>query len=270
MKRRIDVIEEQARRLIAVYRRAEIEIEKAISDAIIKIQRTGTGAAQLAVLQTQRKNVKSILADLTKANKQWTEQAVTTIYLDAVSEARAEVQGVTAVVSSGFNTVHQQAAQVLADTTYSRLADVVTTVGRKTLDIFKVIQLDASISGSALGYETWRQTKDKILKRLEEHGVTGFVDKAGKQWGMETYSEMLARTALMDVHIEGKTREFIELGEDLVIVSSHPQACELCRPFEGKILSITGSTKGYTSLESAKAAGLFHPRCRHNFELYIP
>jgi hypothetical protein len=54
-----------------------------------------------------------------------------------------------------------------------------------------------------------------------------------------------------------------------VKVSTHRGACELCQPWQGKILSITGKTKGYPTLEEAKAAGLFHPRCRHAYSLSI-
>ena len=40
-------------------------------------------------------------------------------------------------------------------------------------------------------------------------------------------------------------------------------------PWQGKVLSITGKTKGYPTLEEAKAAGLFHPNCRHAYGLHI-
>jgi len=54
-----------------------------------------------------------------------------------------------------------------------------------------------------------------------------------------------------------------------VKVSTHLGACELCQPWQGKILSFTGKTEGYPTLEEARAAGLFHPNCRHAYGLYI-
>ena len=61
--------------------------------------------------------------------------------------------------------------------------------------------------------------------------------------------------------------------EELVIVSSHGQfhggGCDLCKPFDGNVLSLTGATEGYTTPDEAEAEGLFHPNCRHTYDLYI-
>jgi hypothetical protein len=73
----------------------------------------------------------------------------------------------------------------------------------------------------------------------------------------------------MQAHLEGTANRLVEQGHDLVKVSTHRGACELCRPFEGKILSITGRTPGYPTLEEAKEAGLFHVNCRHAYGLQI-
>lgn len=58
-------------------------------------------------------------------------------------------------------------------------------------------------------------------------------------------------------------------GHDLVKVSTHLGACSKCAPFQGKILSITGKTKGYPTLQEALNHGLFHVGCRHAMGLYI-
>jgi len=73
----------------------------------------------------------------------------------------------------------------------------------------------------------------------------------------------------MEAHLQGTANRLVEQGHDLVKVSTHRGACELCQPWQGKILSITGKTPGYPTLEEAKAAKLFHPRCRHAYGLYI-
>jgi len=79
----------------------------------------------------------------------------------------------------------------------------------------------------------------------------------------------VARTTTMEAHLQGTANRLVEQGHDLVKVSTHRGACELCQPWQGKILSITGKTEGYPTLEEAKAAGLFHPNCRHAYGLYI-
>ena len=57
----------------------------------------------------------------------------------------------------------------------------------------------------------------------------------------------------------------IQYGVDLVRIvhlNIHP-TCELCAPFENKILSIQGDTEGYITLAEAEDYGLFHPNCDH-------
>jgi hypothetical protein len=80
---------------------------------------------------------------------------------------------------------------------------------------------------------------------------------------------MVARTTTAEAHLQGTANRLVEQGHDLIKVSTHRGACPLCEPWQGKILSITGKTEGYPTLEEAKAAGLFHPNCRHAYGLYI-
>ena len=56
-----------------------------------------------------------------------------------------------------------------------------------------------------------------------------------------------------------------QYGVDLVRIvhmNLHPQ-CELCIPFNNKILSINGDTPGYMTIQDAAIQGLFHPNCDH-------
>ena len=170
--------------------------------------------------------------------------------------------------SAAFGAIHQQAAQVLAENAYQRFEDVVQVIGRQVNDIYRELALE-NVRRTVVGYDTWKQTARRFRGQLAERGVTGFKDRAGKMWNMRTYTEMHARTVCMQAHLEGTANRLVEQGHDLVKISTHRGACELCQPWQGKILSITGKTEGYPTLEEAKAAGLFHPNCRHAYGLYI-
>jgi hypothetical protein len=54
------------------------------------------------------------------------------------------------------------------------------------------------------------------------------------------------------------------------MVTDSPEECELCRPWEGKVLSSSGTTPGYPTVAEARDAGLFHPGCTHDLALYTP
>ena len=106
-------------------------------------------------------------------------------------------------------------------------------------------------------------------KKRKKQGLVAFVVRSGKQWNMSSYVEMLARTTVMKIHNEAVKNEFVAHGEDLVIISNHLPTCEMCKPWNGRIVSLTGATKGYPTMTDAEAEGLFHPNCRHAFSCIL-
>jgi hypothetical protein len=134
------------------------------------------------------------------------------------------------------------------------------------------------VAQTALGTMTRREASRDILVRLAAQGVTGFRDTAGRNWNMASYAEMAARTATSNAMLQGHTDRIRELGIDTVIVSNAPEECKVCRPYEGKILSLSGRTTGRlkdgktvtASLAQAKSDGLYHNSCRHSHAMYLP
>jgi hypothetical protein len=178
------------------------------------------------------------------------------------------LKDIGASTSAAFGAIHQQAAQVLAENAFQRFEDVVQVIGRQVNDIYRELALE-NVRGTVVGYDTWKQTARRFREQLAERGVTGFKDRSGRLWNMRRYAEMVARTSTQQAHTEGTLNRLSEQDHDLIIVSRHRGACPLCTPWEGKILSISGKTKGYPTFEEAKAAGLMHPNCRHAVSLYI-
>jgi len=114
--------------------------------------------------------------------------------------------------------------------------------------------------------EAWQELSDKIDK-----GITYFTDRAGRKWDIVTYIDMKTQTEFMNAYREAFLLRAVQYKVDLVRIKHlnyHP-TCPLCKPFENKILSIKGKTKGYMTIDEATAYGLFHPRCDHieEFEL---
>ncbi|MFF3622340.1 phage minor capsid protein [Streptomyces sp. NPDC002467] len=162
-------------------------------------------------------------------------------------------------------------------------------ITRAVLDAFRSIV--ARVSGAQLltGI-TRREASQRALDRFADRGITGFVDSAGRRWDMASYAEMAVRSVTARAAIEGHIDALGEIGATLVIVSDAPLECPLCRPWEGEILSLGGDSGPHTvrarheghadgrtvavhvvgSLTEARAAGLFHPNCRHSLSAYLP
>jgi hypothetical protein len=253
--------EAEAERLVKFYTEAEREILDRLNRALLRGNKT-------EYLAQTKKNIEAILADLRAGSRTWTEEAISRVYTKGAATADMMIKAQGQSIIGGFGAIHQQAAQVLAENTFQRLDSVAQLIGRRTEGLYRDLALE-NIRGSVAGYDTWQQVARRYREQLAERGVTGFQDAAKREWNMRTYAEMVARTSTMEAHLQGTANRLVEHGHDLVKVSTHAGACKLCQPWQGKILSITGKTPGYPTLEEAKAAGLFHPNCRHAYGLHI-
>ena len=65
---------------------------------------------------------------------------------------------------------------------------------------------------------------------------------------MGMYAEIPARTSVMKIHNEAVRSEFVAHGEDLVIISSHLPTCEMCKPWNGRIVSLYIPDNSYGGL----------------------
>ncbi len=257
----IQFSEAEARRLIRFYEQAEREILDRLNRALLRGNKT-------EYLAGMKKNIEAILQQLREGNRTWCSEAIPRVYSQGLYNADAMLKDAGVAVKAGFGAIHQQAAQVLAENAYQRFEDVAQVIGRQVNDIYRELALE-NVRGTVVGYDTWKQTAKRYREQLAERGVTGFKDRSGRMWRMTTYTEMVARTTTQQAHTEGTLNRLSEQGHDLIIVSRHRGACPLCTPWEGKILSISGKTKGYPTFEEAKASGLMHCNCRHAVSLYI-
>lgn len=243
-------------RLVKFYEQAEREVLDRLNRAL----NIGDYKEYLPEYSGIRQNIQVILRQLRDGNRTWCTEAIPRVYSRGIGQADIMLEEAGVGAMAGFGAVHQQAAQVLAENTYESLDNIAQVIGRQVNDVYRELALQ-SVRGSVVGYDTWQQTAARFRAQLAERGITGFKDRAGKMWNMRSYAQMVARTTVMQAHLEGTANRLLENGHDLIKVSSHAGACPLCVPWEGQILSLTGKTPGYPTLEEAKTAGLFHPNC---------
>jgi len=253
----------QAQRLIRLYGDAEREILTEINRLLL--QDPESESYSMAWQKTLLQRVRQIRADLEKGSRTWCTEAIPDSYMKGMEWADKDpLMGGKAI--PGFGSIHQQAAQVLAENTYGRLQDVDQVIGRKVDDLARAITLEAS-KGSVLGYQTTKQAAKRIKADLAEKGITGFVDKAGRAWDMGRYTRVLAQETTNGAFRQGTINRFQEHGHDLVRISRHSGSCRRCTPWEGRTLSLSGNDPDYPSLAEAQGAGLLHVGCLHVLSL---
>lgn len=174
--------------------------------------------------------------------------------------------------------LHARSGAPLVDTlvadTVMAVAGSHTSILRAVDDAYRAIIRDTTAQ-VLLGTQTRRQATQAALDRLATRGLPGIVDKAGRRWGMAEYAEMATRTATARTAVDAHVERLQSLGQDLVVVSDSPHECDLCRPWEGKVLSLSGvqridGTPVAGTLDQARAAGLLHPNCTHRLTVYLP
>lgn len=216
-------------------------------------------------LQAHKERIDGVLEDLRTDSFSWVKETIPVYYSQGVLAADNDL-GVEARLATG--TLHEETLSILTENAIASFDQCVWTIGRTCNDVYRTLSLN-SVVGSTIGYGTVKESAKILKDTLAEKGITGFKDRAGRNWNMASYAEMVSRTTTMQARLRGQWNEFVNHGEDLVRVSSHATKCSLCAPWEDRILSISGHSEQFDSIESAMAAGLFHPNCMHATSLYV-
>lgn len=233
---------------------------------------------KLLGVQNVRQQVDGIIRDLDNAVPGAVERATNLAYNRGVATAGGELTA-AGLGAGAFEVVQPTgAAAAFAADTLERLTPMSFQIRRVTLDIYQQVTTQAS-SMVAVGVQTRREAARTVITQLAGNGITGFRDRSGRRWDMASYAEMATRTGSAQAMLQGHTDRIREVGVDLVQVSDAPEECSICRPYEGQVLSLSGARVGerlsdgvtvLNSLAAARAAGLYHPNCRHSHSVYLP
>jgi len=239
--------------------RADGDLRSAIDTTSAALRRDTTRAVDLALLEAYDRGRQAAVTDLG--------------HLDAA--AARTVRG----AARSDEVPRQLAAAVERDTRplYRRIVTSVTTAYRQIVD-------RAAASANAR-----RGVAQQALNHFAGRGITGMVDPRGRGWSMTAYADMTMRSATGRAVVDGGTDLLAGVGLGLVIVSNSPLECPLCRPWESKVLTldpgpgarvvlarpavgsqVTTPVRVAGSLEEARAAGLYHPNCRHSLRPFLP
>lgn len=117
-----------------------------------------------------------------------------------------------------------------------------------------------------LGRLSPQQALGRQLAAFSHSGIPAFIDKAGKKWGLESYTDMMVRTTSNQTAGALQMERGKDYGADLYEVSSHMGARPRCAPFQGRIFSMSGTSSEYPAWSTTsygEAAGLLGINCRH-------
>lgn len=145
---------------------------------------------------------------------------------------------------------------------------------RETRDIYRRIARQAAVEQITSGADN-RRMLQRIIDEYANRGITGFRDRAGRRWSIDTYAEMTLRTAVNRAQNQGRIDGYQAHGVNLIKTSQHIGAHPWCIPWQNKVLALDGYAGSRTvmnnltghevvvevagTLQEAIAAGYHHP-----------
>lgn len=182
---------------------------------------------------------------------------------------------------------HRVAEAVQALTaTHARAAIVIESAYRKAVAAAQAAQARAVVASAPIGAGVPEMAVQQVLDQLADRGIAGYVDRAGRQWSLETYVETAVRWRIADAALAAYVQVAQRAGVRFLQVSVNLSAHAACRAWEGSYVSIDGTPAGTYqvataagrtiavtvkgTLEESRAAGLWHPHCAHRLTALVP
>lgn len=289
--------------LVALFGRAQRRLESIVRDGLrrgLDPNRAYTpearrGDATLRYRAMQMVRAQALLGDLERQAKAGVPRAVRASYRGTMRAVDATL-GPALNFEGTFATVHFRAVEALAANMTTALeratrqagdnvaavferADAIEGaleagrspspghfIGRRINDPYRRIALEEVAQG-VIGLDTRRQVSANLARELVDQGVTdavtGFVDRSGRRWPLDTYAEMVARTTTREASTRATVNRMSEGGAGIVTITSHPHKSDVCSPYDGRTFALNAELAARLNLPRLELLPPFHPRCRH-------
>ena len=137
-----------------------------------------------------------------------------------------------------------------------------TTMLHKAQEAFKTLAqntaeeaikiMNNNTSAVITGAESRQQALRRTIKQFNERGITGFVDKRGRNWTPEAYVNMAMRTTAGNVANEVQTARCEDYGISLIAIDAHSGARPKCAKDQGKIFDLNNGSGETEDLDGKK------------------
>ena len=273
--------EEEARRLVGLYEETEVILLLALREAVVKAARSGS--------PRERQRQLNVLLDvaqerLNRVGRSVDAQAARVAALEYEDAVRAVYREVGATPPKRVPLTPQVELST-AQQTASALRSQHLMVAREVRDVYQ--RVITSAVNTAMREELAQpRALQTALNRFADKGVTGFIDQAGRRWGIDVYSDMAVRTMRNNAKQQGHLHGYEATGVELVRASWHPASAPQCVPYQNQLLAITGEAGTRVMvdpasgeeitvhvkerLDKAIANGYHHPNCKHRDTAYTP
>jgi hypothetical protein len=235
--------------MVQAYRQLRTDVRRLLADAKAK-------GLSHAFLQTQVTEINKAIVTAEATEKAFAAEAMTAEYIDSAADAQHTLTQANAkILSERFTGVDRAAIRNLQ-----------TGLAGNLSEMRRALTLGLGLGDPRTAAKAIRQVLDGGSDMLKiVGGVPKVLTKSGQYWDPDAYAKMLGRTAIADSRRVAFGQRYKQNGIDVVKVVGNGSNHPVCIAWEGVSLSLTGETPGYPTVAEARAAGLFHPNCRHRY-----
>lgn len=212
--------------------------------------------------------VDDAISKLDKETKKFIDKELPATYKAFARETIKMMRKMGVQVDDAISGIHLDAMDAMSDDAALRFAESLRGIKKGVQDYVRFGQQESvrqTIAEGALQGFDAKNIANEVEKKIRDEGITAFIDKKGRKWELDRYSDMLTRQVLANASRDGTANVALQHGFDLVRVTRHASKHAECRRWEGEILSLTGNTPGYPTLDEAIASGLYHVGCLHGY-----
>lgn len=253
--------------LVAIYRNAYTLLLERLT--MLEARGRATAYERALLRETEQ-----ILTELDNQSREWIEREIPRIYRGGQQEAIRQLaaQGVdTSGLTARITGIHRSAVETIATNMYADLRAAEQLVGRRVADAIRQAGLETAARGLTTG-ATVRERQKHLRDILGQQGLVGIEDSRGRQWRLDSYAEVVARTTTREATNLGTINQLTGNGYDLVQMSTHYPTCGICDQYQGRVYSISGEDSRFPALyETVLSEGYqtVHPNCRHVFVPWV-
>jgi len=248
--------------LASTYRHASANVLELLSDAKSSLFQRRRAKALL-------RQFHEVLSELRDESAAWISANMPACYQAGMRFGDEGLRGIRrAGINLGtpesvvFAGVHREAVEVMATAMQRTVDHALAQIGRRADDLFRSVGVQEVAKGIAEG-KTRVQVSREMKQRFLAEGRLQFLDKRGRAWDLDNYTEMVARTTTREAMTQGTINRLREHGIELAQVSAHG-AADFCLYYENMVVSIGSEPHPvYPSIDSIGGGPPFHPRCVH-------
>jgi Phage minor capsid protein 2 len=271
--------------IIQLFRDSEAEIYRAMN---------GRNRWRDSERQQMLIKIKSILKELEKKTIDITTPLIEEYWNEGQNEVKKALAGTP---SQTFQLIDKTVLEFIVTTqveiTSNFGAEVKALMGNTYSNIEKQLyrakkelqaKLVSEIGKAQIEGKSRKKLERELVELLKSKNILGFsIPSEATKSGVinhtaKSYIHGLTQSSLINSRAAAVVKSALDRGHDLLKISTHSKPSPMCQPWGGTIISITGATKGYPTLNQATfkfknwkaGAGIFHTYCRHSLYAYIP